>query len=408
MSTLSWNCRGLGQPRTVQELTRLVREFCPNIIFLSETRQQANRVSNIKFSIGMNICFVVDGHGKGGGLALYCDDSIKIEILLHGLHHIDTLIRDGDHHAGWRRTFIYGEPRAENRHLMWELIRRIKPRSQAPWLMIGDFNEALWSFEHFSARRRPERQMLDFKEVLSHCDLHDLGFVGRPWTFDNKQAGDRNVRVRLDRAVASPSWAQWFPAATLKHIATSRSDHCPILLCTDQANNSDHGRHIFHYEIMWEREETLPEEIEKAWNAGAPIQHLGDIASTLGRAKVPLRSWSQKKFGVVTRESKCIRQRVEEIESQSSIADQCEINTLRHRMDELLYREETMWLQCLRIAWLKDGDRNTKYFHKKAAGRAKKNKIKHLRKDNGEVTKDKTEMEIMARNFFKELYQADP
>jgi hypothetical protein len=30
-----------------------------------------------------------------------------------------------------------------------------------------------------------------------------------------------------------------------------------------------------------------------------------------------------------------------------------------------------------------------------------------LRKDNGEVTKDKTKMEIMARNFFKE-FQADP
>jgi hypothetical protein len=117
---------------------------------------------------------------------------------------------------------------------------------------------------------------------------------------------------------------------------------------------------------MWEREETLPEEIEKAWNAGAPIQHLGDIASTLGRAKVSLRSWSQKKFGAVTRELKCIRQRIEEIESQSSIADQCKLNTLRHHMDELLYRKEMMWLQCSRIAWLKEGDRNTKYFHNNA------------------------------------------
>jgi hypothetical protein len=33
--------------------------------------------------------------------------------------------------------------------------------------------------------------------------------------------------------------------------------------------------------------------------------------------------------------------------------------------------------------------------------------IMRLRKDNGEVTKDKTKMEIMARNFFKE-FQADP
>jgi hypothetical protein len=92
MSLLSWSCRGLGQPRTVQELIRLVRDFCPNLVFLSETRQQKSRVVNIKSRLGMNNCFTVDGIGKGGGLALYWVDSIKIEILCYGVHHIDTLI----------------------------------------------------------------------------------------------------------------------------------------------------------------------------------------------------------------------------------------------------------------------------------------------------------------------------
>jgi hypothetical protein len=45
-----------------------------------------------------------------------------------------------------------------------------------------------------------------------------------------------------------------------------------------------------------------------------------------------------------------------------------------------------MWLQRSRITWLKEADQNTKYFHRRAAGRANKNKIKHLKKDNGELT----------------------
>jgi hypothetical protein len=35
----------------------------------------------------------------------------------------------------------------------------------------------------------------------------------------------------------------------------------------------------------------------------------------------------------------------------------------------------------------------------KAAGRAKKNKIKRLRKDDDQVTTDKKELEYMTRNF---------
>jgi hypothetical protein len=69
---------------------------------------------------------------------------------------------------------------------MLELLRRLKLCYYAMWLVIGDFNEVLWDFEHLSSHRRPARYMLDFREVLSYCDLHDVGYMGVPWTFDNK------------------------------------------------------------------------------------------------------------------------------------------------------------------------------------------------------------------------------
>jgi hypothetical protein len=61
MSILSWNCRGLGQSPTVHKLGCLVRQFCPKIVFISETRQHHERVSNLWFRIGLNKSFVVDG-----------------------------------------------------------------------------------------------------------------------------------------------------------------------------------------------------------------------------------------------------------------------------------------------------------------------------------------------------------
>jgi hypothetical protein len=52
---------------------------------------------------------------------------------------------------------------------MWELLKRLKHVSNAPWMLIGDFNEALWTFEHLSSLRRLERQMNEFREILAHC-----------------------------------------------------------------------------------------------------------------------------------------------------------------------------------------------------------------------------------------------
>jgi hypothetical protein len=91
---------------------RLVCTLSPKIVFISETRHQSNRVRNIKGRLALDNCFLVNGRGKGGGLALYWDNSIKLNIVSYGMHHIDTLIWDGDHDAAWHGTFVYGEPRA--------------------------------------------------------------------------------------------------------------------------------------------------------------------------------------------------------------------------------------------------------------------------------------------------------
>jgi hypothetical protein len=34
-----------------------------------------------------------------------------------------------------------------------------------------------------------------FRETLNFCYLHDIGFIGLPWIYDNCQHGVHNVRV---------------------------------------------------------------------------------------------------------------------------------------------------------------------------------------------------------------------
>lgn len=60
---------------------------------------------------------------------------------------------------------------------------------------------------------------------------------------------------------------------------------------------------------------------------------------------------------------------------------------LMKEQDSLLSREETYWRQRSQATWLRDGDRNTKWFHRRSSNRKQNNHIKRLR-DVAEVWQD--------------------
>jgi hypothetical protein len=165
---------------------------------------------------------------------------------------------------------------------------------------------------------------------------------------------------------------------------------------------------IARYEIMWERDQALPDEIRAAWHACTAVHDLGDIAGNLKKVMSNLSNWSHEKFGGVTHELEKHRKRMEELIGRNNAVDRKELEQTRQWMNELLFSEEMMWLQRSPIAWLKEGDCNTKYFHHKALAHAKKNRISRLMADDGHIMKDTKIMQHMTTSFFKRLYTADP
>jgi hypothetical protein len=67
---------------------------CPNVVFISEVRQQKFFMENIGWRIGFRNCYPVPVKGKGGGLALYWDDSVTVDLASFSIHHIDVKINE--------------------------------------------------------------------------------------------------------------------------------------------------------------------------------------------------------------------------------------------------------------------------------------------------------------------------
>jgi hypothetical protein len=158
---------------------------------------------------------------------------------------------------------------------------------------------------------------------------------------------------------------------------------------------------------MWERVDTLSAEIRKLRCFTADRGNLGSIVHTLSSMKGALHWWSKLHFGAVTEELNKLCRELELAKARNP-ASRTEIWNIADCMDELLYHEELMWLQCSRISWLKEGDRNTWFFHMRAKWRSRKNKMKKLKRGDGSWCDTLNEMRCMAQDYFVDSLTVDP
>lgn len=121
--------------------------------------------------------------------------------------------------------------------------------------------------------------------------------------------------------------------------------------------------------------------VQNAWNKRRPAGDLGSVASSLKGVVSDLKSWSSTKFGNVLKDIEKFRRELEVLNANNASMDLIRIKNFE--LEELLYHEEMLWLQRSRITWLKEGDHNTKFFHRRAVWRARKNHIRRLRKSDG-------------------------
>ena len=77
-------------------------------------------------------------------------------------------------------------------------------------------------------------------------------------------------------------------------------------------------------------------------------------------------------------------------------------------LEELILREEIHWRQKAKVKWVKDGDCNSKLFHKVANRRRNRNFIKFLENKRGLVLDNSESITEEILLYFKKLYSSPP
>ncbi|KAH7842530.1 hypothetical protein Vadar_006447 [Vaccinium darrowii] len=122
-------------------------------------------------------------------------------------------------------TGVYACTDIAERKNLWRVLTKKARVITEPWVLMGDFNCILSNEEKWGGEEKAEWEMADFRNFVADSGLIDIGYVGYPYTWNNKRGGRANVRERLDRVLVNPRWQVDFESGFLKHLGPGGSDH---------------------------------------------------------------------------------------------------------------------------------------------------------------------------------------
>ncbi|XP_075645796.1 uncharacterized protein LOC142616949 [Castanea sativa] len=318
MSLLVWNCRGLGNPLTEDQLATLVWAKDPSVVFIAETWIDKARLEQVKRRIQFKNLFEVPRRNKEG----------------------DTTINK-NRPDEWRFTGFYGELDTHKRHESWTKLRDLKSKKTSPWLCAGDFNEITLQLEKVGGRPRPHSQMQPFRDVLDDCNFIDLGYVGFPYTW-HKHFEDYTIFERLDRGLATADWFTMFPGTKIHHLDVTTSDHKPLWITPEGMDSNFHKP--FRFKQMWLTDEGCTDTVQAVWRERVADPWDTRILNKLDKCGRALTKWSKQCFGSVRRELETKNKLLQRAEKEAArTGNSTRMKLLEREINQLLVKKSMMW-----------------------------------------------------------------
>jgi len=100
-----------------------------------------------------------------------------------------------------------------------------------------------------------------------------------------------------------------------------------------------------------------------------------------------------------------LKEKVEDVYSNDDATSE-EIADALKELSNALKAEKMFWRQKSRVLWLREGDRNSKYFHAPVKQIRARNRITQLLDENGNVVEDEEGLLEIATSYFRQIFES--
>ncbi|XP_024195708.1 uncharacterized protein LOC112198837 [Rosa chinensis] len=144
------------------------------------------------------------------------------------------------------------------------------------------------------------------------------------------------------------------------------------------------------------------------WSRPSTGNALQQLSRKIYDTGTKLMQWYKSDFDNQKAELHVIQEKLNDLMPLPYSPEQYEEQRLLHvKHSQILAQQELYWRQRSRAIWLKDGDRNSAYFHRRACNRRSKNLIRGLKDEQNQWQTDPREVQRLLLSYFSRVFSTE-
>ncbi|KAK2663063.1 hypothetical protein Ddye_001637 [Dipteronia dyeriana] len=246
--------------------------------------------------------------------------------------------------------------------------------------------------------------MRNFKKIIDLAKVIDLRMMRMSFTWCYNRVADS--WARLDRFLYDPMLLSWFPNLVQKGLSRSLSDHNPVSIGEQVV---DWCPKPFPFLNSWLEDKDLLVGVSKSWKqSGGGGSSRKRLFFKMKAVKDHMKKWLKHRKNVGDN-LKILETELVTIEEKAvvqgwTLALREERSSCLAKLWKQIRLDEQKWKQISKVKWLKEGDRNSRYFHTLSNLRKKINFIGEL-SIGGRVCCAPAQVKEGVHSFFKEHFK---